>query len=1144
MFSINNILGGDIITNFAISEIEKLCSLEENDKLAVSHFILGFLLHKIKYEECKQLFIKLHLDINVFLRLNDIDKIITNIYQYEDFDLPNDTPKNIFCYDDDTRLLAGIFVYGDSNWKAISKFVKNKTPSQCSQRWRRVLNPKISRNEWQPEEEQRLIELVNLHGEMSWSKIASLMKTRSDVQCRYYYQKIQKQKRSKLMGSMLIPSEGAIPMPILTPPNHYYATVSDAESTNESISNQSFVSKKFENDQIEIGLNSNKEQHFYTIPDIKSVGNSIDQQPFNSKKSENDQIEKSSNSTQDQHIVAVSDIKSTNVCSNDQQSLLESSLHVSEKFKASVNDESFLSDSLNEEEEDVDVFFKGYEKILEKIKKKILDHSKNLNTVFRYAENYLSGKIDLFIYVILESIEVDITTLIRGINLLKIIYRKYSYSFIDSFSSALLRIRLDQTEINQIIILFLQTAYASVILTKDEAEKLLNCYLAEDDISSRNDIFNEKFHLSQNINDIKNEKNKYDLKKEIEHLEKVNKELQTKNEKSTPEDSNTTSNDFLNETLKLEDTDKNGRRYSDMYIAISSIAYIFGPKCYSFLRNYFPLPHETNIRKHISPEIIKYTNSLIDFDGINMMLEEFTSGEKMNATLAVDAATFKNVKGETILKKFPQLKTINPEKIYDTLFVYYIQPINVDVKPFPVHIELTENGSATQTTLDCIDRIISRLKEKNITIDFIATDGDHKYDSFHDNFFEIIFSMHKGGSTFSQIVAELSNEKFVQIPISDFLHSLKIFRNNLVKYGVAIENKNSISVLSETLESYDMGKTLSDLSQHGKMKDCYPMELFSSSNINKAIERGDWNFVFYSLPFNLMINSIRNPNISFELRKFNLEVAYYFMMHYLYQLKDSISPVHSRIGIIRMINTIIGVAIALERYPWVHTGHIGTHPLENYFGSLRISCNNDHSYCNIFRAIGKTIHVKNLLNDLNKRLTIRSRLGYGGVKAEITCIEGIIPDIAPFDLFKMIWQKVKNYDSDSTIFESWFPLYKTIDWTEELKTPSLLSGSSIVSRYFNRKNKKRNLIEKPKMKRRKMLQYNKIREIQRISKMTEEEISSMHIENHFIFFISNNSIIDSHLNKEEVSDDDLKNYMDEQYEISLNLMKKWIKEHF
>ena len=93
-----------------------------------------------------------------------------------------------------------------------------------------------------------------------------------------------------------------------------------------------------------------------------------------------------------------------------------------------------------------------------------------------------------------------------------------------------------------------------------------------------------------------------------------------------------------------------------MYIAISSIAYIFGPKCYNFLRNYFPLPHETLLRKHISPQIKKYTNSLIDFSEIDEILQEFTDGEKMNATLAVDAAVFKDVKGESILTKIPEFK--------------------------------------------------------------------------------------------------------------------------------------------------------------------------------------------------------------------------------------------------------------------------------------------------------------------------------------------------------------------------------------------------------------------------------------------------------------------------------------------------------
>lgn len=108
-----------------------------------------------------------------------------------------------------------------------------------------------------------------------------------------------------------------------------------------------------------------------------------------------------------------------------------------------------------------------------------------------------------------------------------------------------------------------------------------------------------------------------------------------------------------------------------------------------------------------------------------------------------------------------------------------------------------------------------------------------------------------------------------------------------------------------------------------------------------------------------MINAIRNPFLSHDLRKFNLETSFYFVLHYLYQYDESIAPLISRIGLIRIINTIIGLCVALTKYDFVQIGHIGTHPLENYFGSLRIACNCDHSYCNIIRAILKSILFKN-----------------------------------------------------------------------------------------------------------------------------------------------------------------------------------------
>jgi hypothetical protein len=94
---------------------------------------------------------------------------------------------------EDQRLLAAIHRFGFDAWQIVASFVGNgRTKAQCSQRWNRGLDPKICKEHWPREEDDRLMGLVARFGEKSWTRVAGEIGNRSDVQCRYRYKQLQK----------------------------------------------------------------------------------------------------------------------------------------------------------------------------------------------------------------------------------------------------------------------------------------------------------------------------------------------------------------------------------------------------------------------------------------------------------------------------------------------------------------------------------------------------------------------------------------------------------------------------------------------------------------------------------------------------------------------------------------------------------------------------------------------------------------------------------------------------------------------------------------------------------------------------------------------------------------------------------------
>ena len=148
----------------------------------------------ISYEESSEILIKnIHTDlpsnfIYKVLDAYDNHKIEKKITQTQ---LMGNKKCRMWNRSEDILLLAAIHKYGLGDWKSISIFVGGgRSRSQCSQRWGRALDPRITKVAWDSAEEQRLCEIVSEVGEHSWANVAKRLGTRSDVQCRYRYYQI------------------------------------------------------------------------------------------------------------------------------------------------------------------------------------------------------------------------------------------------------------------------------------------------------------------------------------------------------------------------------------------------------------------------------------------------------------------------------------------------------------------------------------------------------------------------------------------------------------------------------------------------------------------------------------------------------------------------------------------------------------------------------------------------------------------------------------------------------------------------------------------------------------------------------------------------------------------------------------------
>ena len=89
--------------------------------------------------------------------------------------------------EEDERLLQAVGVHGTENWPEIAKEIPGRTARRCRGHWNECLDPNLKKGPWTPEEDERLLQAVGVHGTENWPEIANKIPGRTPRQCRGHW---------------------------------------------------------------------------------------------------------------------------------------------------------------------------------------------------------------------------------------------------------------------------------------------------------------------------------------------------------------------------------------------------------------------------------------------------------------------------------------------------------------------------------------------------------------------------------------------------------------------------------------------------------------------------------------------------------------------------------------------------------------------------------------------------------------------------------------------------------------------------------------------------------------------------------------------------------------------------------------------
>jgi hypothetical protein len=210
------------------------------------------------------------------------------------------------------------------------------------------------------------------------------------------------------------------------------------------------------------------------------------------------------------------------------------------------------------------------------------------------------------------------------------------------------------------------------------------------------------------------------------------------------------------------------------------------------------------------------------------------------------------------------------------------------------------------------------------------------------------------------------------------------------------------------LEVLGLGPPLTDLTQVGKMKDCYLLTIMRIENIIALIEQDATAEAAALLPLPLCLSATRLETITTETRNYMLRVSL-FLVWELYQARkdrnkrdqwpEKPSAGAEKITIFRsqwsecFLDTLLLLTSSIRKYPHFTFDRLSTHLLEHSFGLIMVDSHGMNTLGKMMITIAHADIVKRADVNLGIEETVRQRANLAWVHIGDPSLDGRIVQI-------------------------------------------------------------------------------------------------------------------------------------------------------